>query len=246
MLALGCDRGSALGCAVALRWLGDPAHNDDGDDTSALHTRLESENACWLGQSDVCAHLGHILLAGADGSAADSAQAARVFAYGCDLGDRASCQALGSEFAEGEGVARDLERAVVLYERACRLGLPVGCTLLGAMLERGTGAPRDVARARALYRDACAAGDSTGCRHAEMLAASGADVPRDSRDALAYWQHRCEGQHEGRACAFESLIYLEGADGVERDDARSFEALSRACKLKYPSACEWLHEAQEE
>ena len=174
------------------------------------------------------------------------AQAARVFGRGCDLGERVSCNMIAVALTYGDGVPRDLERAVSLYDRSCRLGAPLGCANLGYMLEHGAGIARDPAHALALYTEACVAGDSYGCRHVEMMTAETRDVPRDPKGEVAYWQRRCEGLHEGRACSFLSLLYLDGPDGFARDDAKSADLLSRACRLGHKPSCEWARESQDE
>jgi TPR repeat protein len=246
MLAEGCDAGLALSCAVALRWLGEPSHKSDAEDLGDLHARLESENGCWMGQADLCLQVGRLYRIGGEGVSPDLAQSARVFAHGCDLGERMSCNSLGVALNYGDGVARDLEQAVALYDRACRLGLPLGCANLGYMLEHGAGIARDEGRARGLYRDACVAGESYGCRHVDLLAAETHAVPRDGAPALQYWQRRCDGARDARACAFVSLLYLDGPDGFERDEAKSAQALALACRLGYARACEWVRESQDE
>jgi TPR repeat protein len=246
MLVRGCDGGLVLSCSVALRWLGDSAHKGVSDDTGDLHTRLEDENGCWMGQADACLQVGRIYRAGGDGVAPDPAQSARLFAHGCDLGERVSCNMLAVALTYADGVPRDLERAVALYNRSCRLGAALGCANLGYMAEHGDGVARDGARAIALYRVACVAGESYACRHVEMMAAETAQVPRDPKGEVAYWQRRCEGQHEARACAFLSLIYLDGPDGFTRDDAKSAELLALACRLGHKRSCEWLRESQDE
>jgi TPR repeat protein len=245
MLSQGCDAGFVLACSAALRWLGDPSHKTDAEDLGELHTRLESENGCWSGQAELCTQVARSYHVGGDGVARDLPQAMRLYARGCDLGERVACSELGVALTYGEGIARDLERAVALYDRSCRLGFPLGCANLGFMLEHGQGVARDEARAQTLYRESCAAGESYACRHAEMLAAEPRDVPREGDPALRYWQRRCE-RRDARACAFVSLLYLDGPDGFARDEAKSAEMLSRACELGYARACEWQRELQQD
>jgi TPR repeat protein len=97
-----------------------------------------------------------------------------------------------------------------------------------------------------LYREACAAGEAYGCRHVQMMAAEEAGAPRDPAAALAYWQHGCEARHDARACAFLSLLYLDGPDGLSRDLAASARTLATACRLGHRPACEWMREVPDD
>ena len=98
----------------------------------------------------------------------------------------------------------------------------------------------DVRRARDLYRQACTAGDVYGCLHLDLLAAEDAGAPSDPDRALEHWRHACEHGHVARACAFVGVMYEDGPDGVARDEEKSMQAMSRACELGEPRACEWV------
>ncbi|MGH7440709.1 MAG: hypothetical protein ACRENE_33875, partial [Polyangiaceae bacterium] len=56
----------------------------------------------------------------------------------------------------------------------------------------------------------------------------------------ARWVRACEKDRDARACAFVGLIYDDGPDGFARDEARSQAAMSRACELGEPQACDWV------
>jgi TPR repeat protein len=66
----------------------------------------------------------------------------------------------------------------------------------------------------------------------------GAKHPDDPARALSAWQRACEAS-DARACAFVGLMFLDGPDGVSRDESRSMEAMNRACELGNQRACEW-------
>jgi TPR repeat protein len=253
MIAKGCDDGFPLACDVALRWLGDPAHKTDFEETGELRSRLEIESGCWLGQAEPCFQVGRLYKLGqprdkndADGGTSDATRALRAFARGCDLGERIACNELGDAFEYGDGVARDLERAAVLFERSCRMGAPIGCANLGYMAEHGEGVAREDARARSLYREACVSGEAYGCRHLEMMAAQDAGAPREGAAAFSYWRRGCEERKDGRACAFLSLLYLDGPDGLARDIPKSVRTMSTACRLGHRPACDWMRELPDE
>jgi TPR repeat protein len=248
MLAQACDDGDVAACAVAIRWLGDPSHKSSAEDDGDMRSRLESESSCWLGQPDPCFQVGRLFTGGGDGVSADPRRALRAFERGCELGERVSCNELGDALEYGDGAPRDLERAAALFERSCRLGAPIGCANLGYLAEHGEGVARDPARARALYGASCAAGETYGCRHIEMMAAQGAagGMPRDPSAALAYFQRGCDVRRDARACAFLSLLYLDGPDGLARDLPKSARTLATACRLGYRAACGWMREVPDE
>ena len=74
-----------------------------------------------------------------------------------------------------------------------------------------------------------------------MMAAQDAGVPRDTKQALARWRRSCEerGTAMRVACAFVGIVYDDGPDGFTRDEAKSSQAMQRACDLGLRLACEW-------
>ncbi len=240
MLLRACDGGVLTSCGVAAKWLGEPSHANGVEGAQDLLSRLENERTCLSGQSEACFQIGVAFYYGRDAYPRDRSRSSKAFERGCDLGDSRACNNLGDALAYGDGVARDVEASAAAFQKACRLGEALGCANLGYMAEHGEGVPRDVARARRLYRDACAAGDVYGCLHVDLLAAEGAGAPRDPERALEHWRHACEQSKSARACAFLGVLYEDGADPVPRDETRSRQALTRACDLGEPRACEWV------
>jgi TPR repeat protein len=239
MLVRACDAGVAVACAVVIRWLSDPhGGSDDLPEAQDLRARMDAEHDCAIGRPDACYQIGILFYTGRDSFPRDRTQSARAYGRGCDLGDSRACNNFADALAYGEGVGRDLERAAETFDKACRLGESLGCSNLGYCEEHGSGVRRDLGRARALYRDACATGDPYGCLHAAMLVAEDSGAPRDPPRALPYWVRRCAA-NEARACAFVGIIYEDGPDGLTRDEAKSQQAMSRACKLGEPHACDW-------
>jgi TPR repeat protein len=239
MLVRACDSGVAVACAVAVRWLADP-HGGSVDlpETQDLRARLDADRDCAIGRAEACYQVGLLFYTGRDSSPRDHAKSARAYSRGCDLGDSRACNNFADALAYGEGTSRDLEHAAATFDKACRLGEALGCSNLGYCAEHGAGVRRDLGRARALYRDACATGDPYGCLHAAMLVVEDAGAPREPTRALPYWVKRC-AVGEARACAFVGIIYEDGPDGLSRDEAKSQQAMSRACKLGEPHACQW-------
>jgi TPR repeat protein len=241
VLVRACDGGVATACTVAAQWLGDPAHAKGVEGAPDLAARLEGQRSCLAGQAESCFQLGMLFYYGRDTYPRDRAKSFRAFSRGCDLGDSRACNNMGDALAYGDGIVRDVEGASVAFLKACRFGEALGCANLGYMAEHGQGIPRDRARARSLYREACGAGDIYGCLHVDMLAAEDAGSPRDPDVALARWRRACEPPgRDARACAFMGVMYEDGPDGVSRDEARSQQAMSRACDLGETRACEWV------
>jgi TPR repeat protein len=236
----------AQACVVAATWLGEPLHTRDIKDASQLRSRLDMQNACWMGQADACLQVAASFGGGRDAFPRDLGLAAVFYGRGCDLGEARACSVLGVAFAYGDGVPADPSRATAMFERSCHLGYPLGCANLGSMLEVGEGIARDRPRARALYRDACVTGEVYGCLHAEMMAAADRGAPANPRAALSFWRHACDAQRDARACAFVGLLYEDGPDGVPRDEGQSEKAMQHACDLGHHRACEWMKYHSEE
>ncbi len=240
MLGRACDGGVMTACVVGARWLGEGSHATDLPGGQELLARFEGERTCLAGQAEACFQVGVLFYYGREAFPRDRASSSRAFSRGCDLGDSRACNNLGDAMAYGDGVSRDVENAASSFGKACRLGEALGCANLGYMVEHGEGIARDVARARRLYRDACAAGEVYGCLHRDLLAAEDAGAPRDPDRALAHWRHACENERVAKACAFVGVMYEDGPDGVARDEEKSMQAMSRACELGEPRACEWV------
>jgi TPR repeat protein len=240
LLTRGCDGGVAMGCAVAAAWLGEPSHAAEVPGAQDLLARLEGQRTCLAGQSEACFQIGVLFYYGRDAFPRDRARSSKAFSRGCDLGDARACNNLGDAQAYGDGVGRDVESAAASFLKACRLGEALGCANLGYMAEHGEGVARDTGRARTLYRQACTTGDVYGCLHLDILAAEDAGAPRDPDGALAHWRHACEHERSARACAFVGVMYEDGPDGVARDEAKSLEAMTRACTLGESRACTWV------
>jgi len=239
MVLTACEGGVALACMAGLRWLSEGGHAAAVKDAAALRQRLDDQHSCLTGSGDVCMQLGIAFYAGAPPFPQDYARAAVAYQRGCDLGHALACSNLGDEYEYGNGVARDLAHAAALYERACRAGQVLGCANLGHLVQHGEGLPRDLARARGLYRDACTGGDVYGCLHLALMAAEDAGAPREPRQSVDHWQRACD-RRDARACTFIGLIFEDGPDGYARDEARSLQAMSRACDLGNQDGCTWL------
>jgi TPR repeat protein len=238
MIVRACDEGEALACMAGARWLADADHVRDAHADTGLHDRLIAEHRCLLGDAAECLRAALSFEGGEGAPRRDATRAVQQYARGCDLGNSLACNAFGVALDYGEGVAREPERAVTAFERACKMGDSLGCANLGYMLENGEGVGADRARARSLYRDSCTSGQVYGCLHDEMLGAQDAGAPRDRQRAFAFWRRACDAR-DARACAFVGVIYEDGPDGRSRDEAKSQQAMKRACELGNRLACEW-------
>jgi TPR repeat protein len=239
MLAKGCEGGVLMSCMVAVRWLADERRAATVKDGATRRVRLDAEATCLAGSAEDCATLGQLYYAGRDPYPRDRARSAVEYQRGCDLGSTVACSNLGDAYEYGEAVVRDLAHAAALYERACHAGSALGCANLGHLVEHGEGVARDPARARTLYRDACDRGDVYGCLHAQLMVAEPGGPPADPARSLERWRRACD-RRDARACAFVGLIYEDGPDGFARDEAKSLQAMGRACDLGLHAGCDWL------
>jgi TPR repeat protein len=234
MLTTACDEDVAEACAAAVAWLSTPDHARMTD-AATKRERLNLEHSCLVGQAEDCWRVGLGFYSGTGAFPQKRTLAVRAYERGCSLGSPHACNNFGDALAYGEGTGIDVDRATRLFGRACDLGEAIGCANLGYMVEHGRGIGRDVRRARTLYSQACAAGEAYGCLHIEMM---GARHPDDPARALSAWQRACEAS-DARACAFVGLMFLDGPDGMSRDESRSMEAMNRACELGNQHACDW-------
>jgi len=241
MLVRACDGGVVMACGVTASWLGDATHATElGAAAPDLLARVEAQRTCLLGQAEACFQVGVLFYYGRDSYPRDRARSSKAFAHGCDLGDSRACNNIGDALAYGDGVGRDVEGASAAFQKACRLGEALGCANLGYMTEHGEGVVRDRPHARVLYAEACAAGDVYGCLHVDMLSAEDRGAPRDPGPAFSHWRRACETGRDARACAFLGVMYEDGPAGVGRDEAKSLEAMTRACGLGDNRACDWV------
>ena len=239
LLAKACDDDFAEACGAGAGWLSQPEHARAADRGPALKDRFEAESSCLAGQGDECSRVGAGFLSGQGPYPQKPELAVRSYERGCAFGSSHACSNLADALEHGQGAPADLRRAAVVYQRSCDLGEALGCAALGNMLERGRGASRDIPRAKALYTMSCSAGDAYGCFHSEMMTTS---HPEDPARALVGWQRACD-RSDGRACAFVGILYEDGIDGT-RDEAKSQEAMNRACELGNRRACDWSSHAQ--
>ncbi|HUS31277.1 MAG TPA: tetratricopeptide repeat protein [Kofleriaceae bacterium] len=122
------------------------------------------------------------LVNGKHGIAKDPAQAAELYAAGCNLDNASSCN-LGGQLADTQ---QDYAAARRLLTRACDLGEASGCNFLGKELEDGLGGAADASAALAAYQRACDTplvddshgAQAYGCAHEGLLARKLGDEPR--------------------------------------------------------------------
>jgi TPR repeat protein len=130
---------------------------------------------------EACA-LGGIWYANGENVEADPKQAAELYAAGCALDAKDSCN-LGGQLADEQ---KDYVAARPLLTRACELGELGACNYLGQELEEGLGGDPDTTGALAAYKKACDtppegdkhAAQAYGCAHEGLLARKLGDESR--------------------------------------------------------------------
>jgi TPR repeat protein len=106
----------------------------------------------------------------------EAAEAATLFARGCQGGSARGCALLGDAHAQGAGVTQDHARAAAFHAAACGWGWTDSCTALGESYAAGRGVPRDSVRAAALLSRACAGGVAEACGRARELRDASGDT----------------------------------------------------------------------
>jgi uncharacterized protein len=155
------------------------------------------QKACTLKVGKACGYASNMLLT-ADG-ARDEKKSRTLRERGCALDDSASCNNLGSAWADGkDGVdRRDFAKARSYWERACKLRDGLGCFNIGNAYRLGEGVKVDMKRALALFQQACDLGEAKGCTELAILHYEGKAVPKNVPKALELL---------GKACSLGSQI----------------------------------------
>jgi membrane associated rhomboid family serine protease len=166
--------GVALGvvsCVVGLEW----AWAAEGPRSVCAEGReRECREECEGGKAQACDWLAYREWR-VDAPREQLADAASLWARGCDLGSAVGCNDLGLMVAAGIGVPRDPARAVALFKRSCDGGDEHGCAELGRALLHGSGVARDDAAGRRFLSSACEHGDETACRDVKSLDTKSSD-----------------------------------------------------------------------
>ena len=106
-------------------------------------------------------------------------QARDLYARECDVGNTASCLALGHLYRQGRGGPQDYEAAMKLFEQVCEAGMADGCTRAAYHLFEGSLGSEDYPGARSFYEKACDLGDAGGCAGFGNMLYAGLGGPAD-------------------------------------------------------------------
>ena len=153
--------------------------------------------------------------------------AAVLYAHACDVGDGASCAAVGDLVADGR--IEGTERAAAHYARACARGHASGCARSGAAQLAGG----DPGAAETLQAG-CAGGAGAACYILGRAHATG-QLKLDQAEARQLFLQGCE-HGDGRACAAAAEREVQGLGGAVKRRAAT-EHYRRACTAGVASAC---------
>lgn len=146
----------ATGCASRTEVSGGP-------DTTAVHTSVvgthepsappdaaKHETDCAAGEPSAChaAALDHYYAPSPENDAA----ALERFRKACDAGYAASCNGVGTMYAQGRGVTKDEAVAVRWFRVSCAKDASTGCEHLALALEAGQGVAKDADAARTAHQ----------------------------------------------------------------------------------------------
>jgi hypothetical protein len=133
-------------------------------------------HACDAEVAPACTALGGHMETGR-GMRQDYAEAGRVYAIACRLGDLAGCVNLATLEEEGRGRAVNATTAARLYGHACDGGELTGCSRLGLLMQSGEGVTQDLPQALALLTRACDGGEMRGCNGLAYMNERGLGLP---------------------------------------------------------------------
>jgi TPR repeat protein len=167
----------------------------------------------------------------------DQAAAFTAYARSCDLGSSFGCYAAATAQLQGLGIPVDVKGGLQTLLRSCQGGNSDECHELGVIFAQGKyDAPKDTTSARGMFALSCQI-DADWCE------SSGEDVLAlgDASLAAKLFERDCQRYEAGDSggCAQLGLLYMKG-EGVEKDESRANELLSRACEGQEEVACKAL------
>ncbi|WP_066650995.1 MULTISPECIES: caspase family protein [Sphingomonas] len=167
-------------------------------------------------------------------SAADYAEAKRLFEQAAATGYSSGESYLGYLYFEGWGVAQDYGRARTLFEQAATHGNGDAMAILSLIYSSGLGVAQDYAQARLWAEQGAAKGSPTALSLLGDLHFDGKGAPRDPDKARAlYEQAAALGDPRGMAGA--GALYYSGF-GVAKNYTLARSWLEKAAAKNQPTA----------
>jgi len=144
---------------------------------------------CLHGSGEACGYAGTMVL-----DAGNAKKSRRLREKACTLSHAASCNDLGSAWAEGKNGAEKVDqgKARSYYERACKLKDGLGCFNLGNAHRLGEGVARDPKRALELFQTSCDLRTAKGCTELAILHFEGKVTPKNVALAISLFEKACK------------------------------------------------------
>lgn len=211
-----CDHGVALGCVEALV----EALALDKIQGGAMIRELEK--LCAGGEPTACSYLGSYLR-----NVLKDARGLELVRRGCELGDRFSCERLGSMYEEGNDVPKDDAAKRRYFRMACDRAVPSACLSL-ARDAIDTLSPE----APDLARRGCQMGHAYACHIV-------AELSFGIGDAVAGVRWATEGCRMGNLDSCKRLVEHDAKLPVIPVDVQQ-ELYTNACRAQHEPACKRL------
>jgi uncharacterized protein len=218
----GCERGEGEGCVYQR------VFTERGTGQEQL-----LRASCAKGAADGCSDLGKLL------ELRNQLPAAQEFYQrGCDLGDAAGCELLGTNILMKRFGPPDAAKADALFAKACSQGEAFGCAYQGLDTATGSGTKADPKLANDLYKRSCDLGGTMGCYYLAFSLANGSAGPVNAGESRRLFRKACEMGY-GLSCVALGQAFQPG-QGKDDDDAEANRFFKRACNDVTGIACTLL------
>ena len=174
--------------------------------------------------------------------AEDGALAVALLRRGVEAGDAKSTTLFGYCYLSGKGVARDAAKAVEVFNLAADLGDAKALTFLGTCYSYGLGVERDENKGMQYFLEAKKKGDSAGALELGRRFIFEQGEEKGASAALLFLEQAAEA---GNIDAMREIagIYLDGADGIPKNEIRAHDLMKKAAFLNDPDTQKLMFEA---
>ncbi len=180
-----CSHGVLVGCTEALR-----EKLARGKTTSKAVLR-ELEKLCSKAEPFACAMAGASLVVGGEGLAADPKRGLALLERACKLGEKTSCEAIASEYAQGTLVKQDFDATGRYLKLACDRGQATACLALA----QDDHARNALGEAATFFQRACQMGNGEACAELGIAYLTGEGVEQSISSGERWELESCRMGH---------------------------------------------------
>ncbi|XP_071952170.1 cytochrome c oxidase assembly factor 7-like [Antedon mediterranea] len=147
------------------------------------------------------------------------------------------CFRLGDFFA---AIKSDFTKAAEAYTLSCEeRGFGKGCNKVAALYIHGKGVEKSTDKAFKYFEKGCSLGNADACHGAGLLLQQTGLGPNNKKDipkAVGFLEKSCK-QGYVPSCFHLSSIYIQGADGVNKNMKKAAQLAAKCCDNNHMYAC---------